>query len=104
MPLSNLPFITPDLPGTGGEIKVEPEHFVVEEVPLYEPGGVGDHLFVRLTRSGQTTQHLVQTIAKTLGVPARGIGYAGLKDRHARTTQGRRSGPRQQRHLHPRQL
>lgn len=87
MPLSNLPFITPDLPGTGGEIKAEPEYFVVDEVPLYEPGGVGDHLFVRLTRSGQTTQHLVQTIAKTLGVPARGIGYAGLKDRHARTTQ-----------------
>ncbi|NOX62753.1 MAG: tRNA pseudouridine(13) synthase TruD, partial [Chloroflexi bacterium] len=42
-----LPYITSDLPGTGGQIKVEPEHFVVEEVPLYEPGGEGDHLFVR---------------------------------------------------------
>jgi len=87
MPLSNLPFITPDLPGTGGEIKVEPDHFVVEEVPLYDPSGNGDHLFVSITRSGQTTQDVVQTIASALGIPARGIGYAGLKDKHARTTQ-----------------
>jgi len=87
MPLSNLPFITSDLPGTGGEIKVEPDHFIVEEVPLYEPSGVGDHLFVSITRSGQTTQEIVQALASALGVPARNIGYAGLKDKHARTTQ-----------------
>ena len=87
MPLSNLPFITPDLPGTGGEIKVEPDHFVVEEVPLYDPSGEGGHLFVRITRTGQTTQHLVQAIAGALDIPPQGIGYAGLKDRHARTTQ-----------------
>ena len=87
MPLSNLPFITPDLPGTGGEIKVEPDHFVVEEVPLYDPSGAGDHLFVCITRTGQTTQDIVQAIASALGIPARSIGYAGLKDKRARTTQ-----------------
>ncbi len=87
MPLSNIPFITPDLPGTGGEIKVEPDHFIVEEVPLYDPSGAGDHLFVSITRSGQTTQEIVQALASALGIPDRGIGYAGLKDKHARTTQ-----------------
>jgi tRNA pseudouridine13 synthase len=87
MPLKSLPFLTPDLPGTGGEIKVEPDHFIVEEVPLYDPSGAGDHLFVRITRAGQTTQQIVQAIARALDIPAQSIGYAGLKDKHARTTQ-----------------
>ncbi len=87
MPLSNLPFITPDLPGTGGEIKVEPDHFIVEEISLYDPSGEGDHLFVSITRTGQTTQQMVQALASALGVRSQEIGYAGLKDKHARTTQ-----------------
>lgn len=87
MTLSNLPFITPELPGTGGQIKAEPDHFIVEEVPLYEPSGEGDHLFVRVRRSGQTTRQVVDALAAGLGIDAGGIGYAGLKDRHARTTQ-----------------
>ena len=84
--MMTLPYITPDLPGTGGEIKVEPEHFVVEEVPLYEPSGEGDHLFVRLTRSGRTTRQVVEDLSRALGIDAGSIGYAGVKDRHARTT------------------
>lgn len=87
MPLSELPFITPDLPGTGGEIKIEPDHFIVEEVSLYEPSGAGDHLYVRITRSGKTTQQVVTDLAEALGIEAKGIGYAGMKDRQARTTQ-----------------
>ena len=37
MPLSNLPFITPDLPGTGGEIKVEPD----KDRSLIPPAAIG---------------------------------------------------------------
>ncbi len=87
MPLSNLPYITPDLPGIGGEIKLQPDHFIVEEVPLYEPSGMGDHVYVRITREGQTTQNLVKDMARVLRIKPQTIGYAGLKDRHARTTQ-----------------
>ena len=39
----SLPFISADLPGIGGEIKAEPAHFVVEEIPLYKPVEEGEH-------------------------------------------------------------
>ncbi|MCO6451242.1 MAG: tRNA pseudouridine(13) synthase TruD [Caldilineales bacterium] len=84
---ADLPLITADLPGTGGLIKVEPDHFIVEEVPLYTPSGDGDHLFVAITRAGRTTRQVVDDLAGGLGVAAKDIGYAGLKDRQARTTQ-----------------
>ena len=85
--MPELPYITPELPGIGGEIKIEPEHFIVEEVPLYPPTGEGDHLFVQLTREGQTTREVVENLAQALGISPNGIGYAGLKDKHARVTQ-----------------
>jgi tRNA pseudouridine13 synthase len=59
-----LPFITADLPGIGGEIKAEPAHFVVEEVPLYEPAGEGEHVYVRLTREGWTTRALQEQLIR----------------------------------------
>ena len=85
--MPELPTITPELPGIGGEIKIEPEHFIVEEVALYPPAGEGDHLFVRFTREGQTTREVVENLARALDIPPNGIGYAGLKDKHARVTQ-----------------
>jgi len=84
---ASLPFVTADLPGTGGTIKAEPDHFVVEEVPLYPPAGHGEHLFVALTRSGRTTREVVAELAAYLQVRPDDIGYAGLKDRQARVTQ-----------------
>ena len=84
---TQLPYITPELPGVGGEIKAEPEHFIVEEVPLYAPSGEGEHLFARFTREGQTTREVVQQLARALNIRPEGIGYAGLKDKHARVTQ-----------------
>ncbi len=82
-----LPFITSDLPGIGGEIKVEPEHFVVEEIPLYEPAGHGEHVYVRLTRSGWTTRALQLKLVQLFGLREVDVGCAGLKDKHARVTQ-----------------
>jgi tRNA pseudouridine13 synthase len=54
--LPSLPFISADLPGIGGEIKAEPAHFVVEEIPLYEPVGEGEHVYVCLIREEWTTR------------------------------------------------
>ncbi|HIQ12022.1 MAG TPA: tRNA pseudouridine(13) synthase TruD [Caldilineales bacterium] len=84
---TQLPYITPELPGAGGEIKAEPEHFIVEEVALYAPTGEGEHTFARFTREGQTTREVVQHLARALNIWPEGIGYAGLKDKHARVTQ-----------------
>ncbi len=85
--MSELPYITPELPGTGGEIKIEPAHFIVEELPLYPPAGEGEHLFVQFTREGQTTREVVENLARALALAPNGIGYAGLKDKRARVTQ-----------------
>ena len=83
----SLPFITADLAGIGGEIKAEPAHFVVEEVPLYDPVGEGEHIYVRLTREGWTTRALQQRLMSLFGLREVDIGCAGLKDKHARVTQ-----------------
>jgi tRNA pseudouridine13 synthase len=81
------PFITADLPGIGGEIKVEPTHFVVEEIPLYEPGREGEHVYVCLMREGWTTRALKSRLAELFGLRDVHVGCAGLKDKRARVTQ-----------------
>ncbi len=85
--MNTLPTITPDLPGIGGALKAEPSHFVVEEIPVYEACGEGSHLFVSLTREGWTTRRVAEALARLYDLPVQDIGYAGLKDRHARCTQ-----------------
>lgn len=82
-----LPFFTADLPGCGGRLKAEPAHFVVEEAPLYPPDGAGPHLHVCLTREGWTTRQVVEALARLFDLRPSDIGYAGMKDRHARCTQ-----------------
>ena len=86
-PSRPLPYITADLPGVGGEIKVDPAHFVVQEIPLYEASGKGQHVYVKLTREGLTTRELEQGLAEVFGLRDVDVGYAGRKDKHARTTQ-----------------
>ena len=83
----DLPFITDALPGIGGEIKSEPGHFVVEEIPLYELSGVGDHIYVRFTREGWTTKALAERLTNLFGLRGVDVGWAGLKDKEARVTQ-----------------
>jgi tRNA pseudouridine13 synthase len=82
-----LPYITPELPGVGGQLKAEPAYFVVEELPLYEASGSGAHLYVSLTREGWTTRRMADALANLFGVNRRDVGFAGLKDRNARCTQ-----------------
>lgn len=82
-----LALLTPELPGTGGELKRNPDDFVVEEVPLYLPSGEGDHVFVLVRKRGIATFEAVRRIAQALGLPERRISYAGMKDARAVTTQ-----------------
>ena len=82
----DLPFVTTLSEPIAGVLKDRPDDFVVEEIPAYTPSGEGEHLYVRFEKVGLDTEHAVKRIAAALGVrePA---GWAGLKDRHARTTQ-----------------
>lgn len=82
-----LPFVTADVPGSGGSVKSTPEDFRVDEIPAYLPAGTGPHLWLQVEKRGCTTRQVLRHIALTLGVPERDAGFAGLKDRQAVTTQ-----------------
>jgi tRNA pseudouridine13 synthase len=68
-------------------IRVQPEDFRVEEIPLYPPSGEGDHTFVRVEKRLRTTEQVADELARAAGVRARDVGYAGRKDRVAVATQ-----------------
>lgn len=76
-----------ETPGTGGELRAVPEDFRVEEVPAYPLSGEGEHLFLHLEKRGHTTAHVLRELCAQVGVRDRDVGVAGLKDRHAVTTQ-----------------
>jgi tRNA pseudouridine13 synthase len=82
-----LPFVTADLPGSGGQVKASPEDFRVDEVPSYAPAGAGPHLYLHVEKRGLTTRDVVRSLARALGVADRDVGAAGLKDKAAVTTQ-----------------
>lgn len=82
-----LPYLTQDLPGIGGKIRQVPEDFIVTEELPYAATGAGDHVFARIRKRDSTTPYLCQRLAAALGVAARDLGYAGMKDRRAVTEQ-----------------
>ena len=65
----------------------DPEDFIVEELPLYEPSGTGTHTYFAIRKRNLSTLEAINRIARALQVPSRDFGYAGLKDKHAVTTQ-----------------
>jgi tRNA pseudouridine13 synthase len=82
-----VPLLTPELPGTGGLTRVSEEDFRVEELPLYEPQGQGEHLYVTVEKQGRTTPEVAHELAQALGAKDRDVGTAGLKDKRAVTVQ-----------------
>ncbi len=78
-----VPYLTADLPGTGGAIRREVEDFIVDEVPAYEPSGEGEHTYFRIEKWSIPTPALVKQIAIKLDISSKVISYAGLKDTHA---------------------
>ncbi len=87
MPPPPLAYLTPDLPGTGGVLKQTPEDFLVEEQPLYDPCGEGEHLYLFIEKKSATTHDLIRRVAKAFRVKRGSVGHAGLKDKHAVTRQ-----------------
>ncbi|SFH56770.1 tRNA pseudouridine(13) synthase TruD [Planctomicrobium piriforme] len=85
--VDETPCLTPLELSINGQLKVEPEDFVVEEVPAYLPSGVGEHLFLWIQKRDISAEFLTGHIARSLGVRRDDIGVAGLKDRRAVTRQ-----------------
>lgn len=65
----------------------EPEDFVVEELPAFAATGSGEHWLVQVRKRDLTTAALLHEVARAAGVAERDLGAAGMKDRHAVTTQ-----------------
>jgi len=86
------PFLSGCLPpaadaGIGGRLRERVEDFLVEEIPLYEPAGEGEHIYLFVEKHNLSTMELVGVIAQHFGVRRRDVGYAGLKDKRAITRQ-----------------
>ncbi|MFT2635977.1 tRNA pseudouridine(13) synthase TruD [Helicobacter pylori] len=61
--------------------------FCVHEVPLYEFSNTGEHAVIQVRKSGLSTLEMLQIFSQILGVRIAELGYAGLKDKNALTTQ-----------------
>lgn len=63
------------------------DDFIVDEIPMESFSGKGNYLVVHVQKVELTTWDMIAVFAEYLAIPAQKIGYAGLKDKHATTTQ-----------------
>ena len=63
------------------------QDFVVDEHVSVEFSGEGEHCWVYIKKTGCNTDWLAQQIAKFCKIKKMAVAYAGLKDRHAVTSQ-----------------
>ena len=73
--------------GISAGFKQTPEDFKVDEQLPFELSGSGEHLWLQIRKRSCNTDWLAQQLAKLTSVKSVAVGYAGLKDRHAVTTQ-----------------
>ena len=64
-----------------------PEDFIVREQLGFEPSGDGEHVFLHLQKRNLNSMDLLQRVSELSGVAPRDIGFSGLKDRKAVTSQ-----------------
>jgi len=69
------------------DIRSEIAHFQVDEQLPFMPDGEGGHVWLKIQKQGINTDWLSGELATFSGVPPVAVGYAGLKDRHAITSQ-----------------
>lgn len=74
-------------PGTGGELKQEPEDFRVREIGDYSYGDTGRYAVLRVTLRGYETHEFARDLSNRLGVSRKRVRWAGTKDSYAVTTQ-----------------
>ncbi|WP_448885924.1 tRNA pseudouridine(13) synthase TruD [Citrobacter telavivensis] len=74
-------------PQSTGVLKASPEDFVVVEDLGFEPDGEGEHILVRILKSGCNTRFVADALAKFLKIHVREVSFAGQKDKHAVTEQ-----------------
>ena len=68
-------------------LRARPEDFQVDELLGFEPAGHGEHALLQIRKRNVTTQEMARQIARVTGAKQRDVGYCGMKDRNALTTQ-----------------
>ncbi|MGM0593910.1 MAG: tRNA pseudouridine(13) synthase TruD [Pseudomonadota bacterium] len=74
-------------PECHGTIRSVAEDFIVDERLGFSPEGEGNHALLHVRKRGCNTEWVARQLAELAGVPLSEVGYAGLKDRHAVTSQ-----------------
>lgn len=76
-----------DGPWIRGRFRAEPGDFRVDEQLEVPEHPTGAHWWLRVCKTGLNTKDVVRALAALSSARVRQVGYAGLKDRHAITTQ-----------------
>jgi len=87
MPTTINPAYALGQPALQGTIRTTPEDFQVDEVLGFDPDGSGEHACLHIRKHGANTADIAKQLARLAGVKNMDVSYAGLKDRHAVTTQ-----------------
>jgi len=74
-------------PPVSATLKAQPADFTVTEQLSFEPSGEGEHCFVRIEKEGLTTTEVADILAGRHNIPRLDVGYAGMKDKDAVTSQ-----------------
>ncbi len=67
--------------------KATPKDFIVNEILSLDFSNQGEHLWLLIKKTALNTTYVANALAKWAKIPSRDVGYSGLKDRHAITTQ-----------------
>ncbi len=70
-----------------GVLRASPEDFKVDEILGFEASGAGPHALLRVRKRGANTEWVARELARAAGCKPFEVGFAGLKDRNAVTTQ-----------------
>ncbi len=83
---AKLPQPTPP-PLQQATYKASNDDFVVNEILELDFTGEGEHLWLHMQKSGINAAYLAKLLSEWADIPLRDVGYSGLKDRQALTTQ-----------------
>ena len=72
---------------TNGHLKAQNSDFKVDEIMPVQTSGEGEHLWLKIEKDGSNTDWVAQQLARHAGLKSMAVSYAGMKDRHAVTTQ-----------------
>ncbi|MEJ0084388.1 MAG: tRNA pseudouridine(13) synthase TruD [Pseudomonadota bacterium] len=70
-----------------GVLRAAPEDFQVDEILGFGAGGEGPHALLQVRKRGANTEWVARELARAAGCKPFDVGFAGLKDRNAVTTQ-----------------